>query len=186
MSKDFFHQVNWEVIGKRLLRFCVYKGRWRSWPEGKLWSGYDHIDVVNEAIMKFTSRFNGEEYDTEEKIEKKLQNIITNRLKDLSERKENNPEDLDITNDIYTTEFDDSCSLDGLLDKEKFVAEVLDVIDDDLQALIILERVIDDKERQEICADNGITTREYDNAIRSLRRKVEPIINSYGIWRIKN
>lgn len=94
------------------------------------------------------------------------------------EKSNKNSEDL---GDFFTNNFD----IDDTIDIESVVELIEKEIENDDELLeIFIGRYEMDSKRSEICKDIGITTIEYNNRVRRLRRKVKKILNSYQEFKL--
>lgn len=89
-------------------------------------------------------------------------------------RSQDNAEE--ILESLYVEEYD----LDGKIDAEKILSQIEKMIEDDLHLLQIFKaRYYKGSKRSEICHDLKITSEEYDNRIKRLKRLSKPIFASF-------
>lgn len=182
------NRTNWiisigsECLIKKLLGFTKAKQVYRPWANGSLPKGYLFADVVQDAIAIYLREYlhDPTHHATEKELEESLQKIIVNRLKVLSELKDNRVQIVDTC--IVTDE--SFAFAPKRFDDEAFETDVFKTLNDE-PALweLFTDLYFNEYHRAELIDRYQVTSKEYDNRARRLRRRIEPLLNQHNLHR---
>jgi len=182
------NRTNWtisigsECLIKKLLAFTKAKQVYRPWANGSLPKGYLFADVVQDAIAIYLREYlhDPNHQATEKELEESLQKIIVNRLKVLSELKDNRVE---IVDSFLVTDASPA-TVPKLFDDEAFETDVLNVLKDEPELWeLFADLYFNEYQRAELIDRYQVTSKEYDNRARRLRRRIEPLLNQHNLHR---
>ena len=171
-----------ERLIKKLLAFTKAKIVFRPWANGGLPKGYLFSDVVQDAIVIYLKEFlpDTTHEATEEELKMSLQKMIVNRLKVLSELKDNCVglvDPMSIENEYFP-------QTESTFDNVSFEASVFSELEDAPELWkLFSDLYFDESNRAELIEKYQITISEYDNRARRLRRKITPLLNTHNLHR---
>jgi len=171
-----------EKLIKKLLAFTKAKIVFRSWANGGLPKGYLFSDVVQDAIVIYLKEFlqDTTHQATEEELKVSLQKMIINRLKVLSELKDNCYGLVDTKNIENESFLPTESTFDNVSFEESVYSELEDA--PELWKLFS-DLYFHESDRAELIEQYQITISEYDNRARRLRRKITPLLNTHNLHR---
>jgi hypothetical protein len=185
MNQNFTNWANsieWEAVGRILTAHTLkMKGR-RRWggSEGRLAAGFEPKDIAQEVITKHLEKHCSDPMHnlTQDQLIQRLCKDVVNKLSDLAELHCNKlgTESLDGKEESFPVE------LDATFDQNGFDLDVLEVLDAEPELFELYSDIYEiGLKPMEVRKKREISEQEYQNRIRKIRRRIEPILIKHNL-----